>query len=129
MHKIKIKIDYYKEKPKHTKILFMGGGERGLWSGIHRFLLFAEGLKPNPCKKQGITVLTITRSNSSTSSLSPKLPSLFLSMLPHALGQYFKWIGLKILPPVSYFLITVMKLDKKQSHTVTCTYPLHHMQP
>jgi hypothetical protein len=88
MHKIK--MDYYKEKPKHTKILFMG---RGLRSGIHRFLLFAEGLKPNPCKKQGITVFTITRSNSSTSSLSPKLPSLFLSMLPHAQGQYFKWIG------------------------------------
>jgi hypothetical protein len=34
-------------------------------------------------------------------------------MLPHAQGQYFKWIGWKILPLVSYFLITLIKLDKK----------------
>jgi len=98
---IKIKIKKYsitKTNPKkHNKIMFVVGW----WSGIHRFLLSAGGLRANPCKMHGMTVLAIKSRSNSTNSLSPKLPSPFLSMLPHNLGQYFKRMGSKILPPVS----------------------------
>jgi len=50
------------------------------------------------------------------------LPLDHWSHLPNALGQYFKRMGWKILPPVSYFFIRVMKLDKTsstQSHDIS----------
>jgi len=68
-----------------------------------------------------MTVLAIIRRSNFTTSLSQKLSSPFLNMLPHTLGQYFLEDWLKNF--ASYvMLFRVMKLDRissTQSHDIS----------